>query len=142
MAIKISGTTVIDRTTSGALTGMQFKNLTGVNGEYDNVQPGYATRTQGTGNLAQSMAAETQEFLTLSGSDVIITGITGTTGGDQFTYLVDGSTDLHDLTFGGGKTWLFENDSEPDWTTARYWIIVITSWDSTVHSVTATSWGA
>jgi hypothetical protein len=56
----------------------------------------------------------------------------------------DCSNQLHDLSFvsGGSITWLFENDSEPDWTTARYWTIVITSWDASVHSVTATSWGA
>jgi hypothetical protein len=144
MAIKITGTSVIDRSTSAPLAGMRFKNLTGVEGEYDNVQPKYSTQTIGTGNLTPSMADEHQEFLTLNGSNVIIQGISGTTGGDQFTYFVDGSNQLHDLSFvsGGSITWLFENDSEPDWTTARYWTIVITSWDASVHSVTATSWGA
>lgn len=143
MAIKIEGTTVIDNSASAPLAGMQFKSLTGVEGEYDNVQPKYSTRTLGTGNLTPSMADEHQEFLTLSGGSVTIQGISGTTGGDQFTYFVDGSTNLHDLAFGGtGITWVFENDSEPDWTTARYWTIVITSWDAIIHTVTATSWGA
>lgn len=135
MAIKVSGTTVISNT-------REFTNLVGVEGEYDNVQPELATRSAGSGTLNPSMAAGALEALTLTGGSVTIGGISSTTGGDQFTYMVDTSTDLHDLTFGDGKTWLFENDSEPDWTTARYWIIVITSWDSTVHSVTATSWGA
>ena len=143
MAIKIDGITVIDNTASAPLAGMQFKFLTGVEGEYDNVQPKYSTRTLGTGNLTPSMADEHQEFLTLSGGNVVIQGISGTTGGDQFTYFVDGTTQLYDLAFGGsGITWVFENDSEPDWTTARYWNIVITSWDATIHTVTATSWGA
>lgn len=135
MAIKQGGTTVISNT-------REFTNLTGVQGEYDNIQPELATRSAGSGTLNPSMAAGALEALTLTGGSVTIGGISSTTGGDQFTYMVDTSTDLHDLTFGDGKTWLFENDSEPDWTTARYWIIVITSWDAAVHSVTATSWGA
>lgn len=143
MAIKIAGTSVIDRSTSAPLAGMRFKNLTGVEGEYDNVQPKYSTQTLGSGNLTPSMADEHQEFLTLSGGSVTIQGISGTTGGDQFTYFVDGTDQLYDLAFGGsGISWVFENGSEPDWSTARYWAIVITSWDASVHSVTATSWGA
>ena len=134
MAIKVGGTEVISDT-------KQFRNLTGVSGNYTNLQPTAQVSTvTGTHNPTTD---RTTHFINLTGAWTC-QNISGASAGDQLVLFVNTSTALYDITFqnSGGSVWHFTNDSEPDWTTARYWQISITCFSSNDHMVSATSWGA
>ena len=146
MSIKIDGTTVID---VDSFSMNNLKNLTGVEGQYNDAQHVYGATTHNAGNTnvihIESTATNRLygERLTLQG-DYIMGGFVSQTNGDQYTFLVDTSTNLHDITFDttDGEIWHFPDDTQPDFTTARYWMISVTAWDGNNISVTAQSWGA
>jgi len=149
MSIKIDGTAVIDTSSGGSI---KYKNLLGLEGQYNDAKPIYAANTHESQNAATVQhiaAADTTssrlygENLTLE-ADYKMGGFNSQTNGDQYTFLVDTSDNLHDISFDttDGEVWHFADDSEPDFTTARYWMITVTAWDGTNITVTTQSWGA
>ena len=134
MAIKVGGTTVIN-------DSKQYQNLTGIEGNYTNLQPTPTFNSTISGTYNPQFNRRVQ-ILTLTGAwtcQEINSGFAGA----QITIFVDTSPALYDITFSdtGSSEWHFTGDTEPDWTTARYWQIVITQFTSTLHMVSATSWG-
>lgn len=135
MAVKVGATEVID-------DSRVFKNLTGVEGNYSHFQPSYTTQTIG-GSVFNLSKTKTTYFITLNGTWTC-QYINSAAAGDQITVFVDTSTNLEDISFTNVtnmSTWHFVNDTEPTWTDARYWQIVITCFSPTDHMVSATSWG-
>ena len=139
MAIKVGGTEVISDARKFTVT-----DATGV---YSDFQPMSTTSLSDYGPTAFSISAVTGGHQD-KGSSAKMTGnvtwsLTGVSPGRQFTLFVDASSSGYDQawSFSGG-TVLFPNDSEPDWTTARYWLHRITCWSSDTVSVVSTSWGS
>lgn len=145
MAIKVAGTEVI----SDART---FK-VTGADGNYSDLKIGVTSvlsAISGTSSLSFSQTSDgvksMKTYLSagLSG-DVTWALSSGSNpaSGRSMTILVDASASGHDqsFTFTGG-TILWPDDTEPDFSTARYWAHYITCWDATTASVLSTSWAA
>lgn len=140
MAIKVGGTEVISDSRKFTVT-----DATGV---YSDFQPMaiVSLSDYGPGNFNTSAA---QGGFTDRGSSAEMTGnitwsLSNVAAGRQFTLFADASSSGYDQAFSiqGGGTVLFPNDSEPDWTTARYWLHRITCWSSDTVSVVSTSWGS
>lgn len=140
MAIKVGGTEVISDTRKFTVT-----DATGV---YSDFQPMSSTSLSDYGPTTFAISANSGGHND-KGSSAEMTGnvtwqITSPSAGRQFTLFVDASSTGYDqaFTISGGGTVLFPNDSEPDWTTARYWLHRITCWSSDTVSVVSTSWSA
>lgn len=133
MAIKVAGTTVIDNN--------RHFTVTDAAGVYSNLQPEESNPTSISGATALNLSTvEHVQYNTVAGD--VTFNISGVAPGVQATIFVDSSTSGHDQGFAvSGGTVLFPNDSEPDWTTARYWLHRITCWTSDTVSVISTSWG-
>lgn len=137
MAIKVGGTDVINNS-------WEYINLTDISGNYNYVQASDATITLSGATNYNLSASNPVRFITLAGT-WSCQYINNATAGVQMTVLVDTTSALHDINFTdvtNTSEWVFENDTEPTWTDARYWQITITCWDSIKHSVAAVSWGS
>lgn len=140
MAIKVGGTEVI--------SDLRKFTVTDATGVYSDFQPMSVTSVGTYGPSTFSVSAATgghKDYGSTSSMAGNVTwSITSVAAGRQFTMFVDASADGHDQAFAisGGGTVLFPNDSEPDWTTARYWLHRITCWSSDTVSVVSTSWGS
>ena len=140
MAIKIGGTEVISDTRKFTVT-----DATGV---YTDFQPMSTTTSSNYGgstyttNVSQGGHVDRGSSAEMTGN--VTWTLTNVSAGRQITLFVDASADGHDQAFSisGGGTVLFPEDSEPDWTTARYWLHRITCWSSDTVSVVSTSWSA
>jgi len=128
MAIKVSGTTVIDNSRN-------FINIEDTTGFYGALHPDYASQSS-SGSITINSNIPCLG-LTLS-NNLTISNMTNKTAGKQVVLLTDVSSSGYDITW--GSTFEFVNDTEPDWTTARYWLIGLTVWNSSVTLVTATSY--
>lgn len=134
MSIKVGGTVVINNS-------RELENLTGMEGTYTHFQPkgGQTLTSIGTSVTVFSF---TNPLIRIElTQNISMTNSSGTsTPGRQQTFLIDTSTNLNDITW--GSNFYFAADSEPDWTTARYWQVVCTAWATDYISVIATSWGS
>lgn len=140
MAIKIGGTEVISDTRKFTVTDAV--------GVYSDFQPMSTSTTSNYGNTTYSTDVSTGGHID-RGSSAEMTGnvtwsLNNVAAGRQITLFVDASASGYDQAFSiaGGGTVLFPEDSEPDWTTARYWLHRITCWSSDTVSVVSTSWSA
>lgn len=128
MAIKVLNTTVIDN-------NRNFSNIADATGFYSNFHPTLSTQTS-SGSITLD-ADSPATLLTLSGA-LTVTDMTNKSAGKQSVYLTDVSSSGYDITW--GSNFKFVNDTEPTWTSARYWLIGLTVWDNSTILVTATSW--
>jgi len=128
MSIKIGGTVVIDN-------NRNFTNIVGANGLYTDLHPTLATQSS-SGSITLD-ANNPSNLLTLTGN-LTVTDMTNKFPGKQCIFLTDVTASGYDITW--GSNFKFVNDTEPDWTTARYWMIGTTIWDNNTILVTATSW--
>lgn len=129
MAIKVGTTTVIDNS-------QVFQNITDTLGYYSSLHPidelvtgggvgvinfervfGYCTLTAATTFTYSNRAAGRSSVLVL---DTSATGYTPNWDSDFY----------------------WAEDTEPTWSSARYWQIAFVCWDSTVVRANATSWGS
>jgi len=144
MAIKVAGTEVI--------TDSRTIKVTGVDGNYSDLKIGTAsvlTAVSGTTTLAFSQSGDglrsMKSYLPqgLDGDVTWALSAASAASGRALTILVDASSSGHDqsFTFTGG-TILWPEDTEPDFSTARYWAHYITCWDATTASILSTSWAA
>ena len=142
MAIKIGGTTVINDS--------KIFDVTGCQGKYDQTHP-WGTIASSTVSGSQSLdftGSPNTVFRDYAQNGGLSGNVTWTfnsanvAAGRQMTLFVDASTSGYDQDFAlSGGTILYPEDSEPDWTTARFWMHRITCWDSSTISVVSTSWG-
>jgi hypothetical protein len=51
---------------------------------------------------------------------------------------IDVTTSGYDITWPTSVEW--QQDTEPTWTGARYWVVNLTCWSSSIIRATATSW--
>lgn len=147
MAIKIQGTEVI-----GALKDL--KNITNTQGLYTLVDRdtyvATTTPSSGAGNY-MSIGLSTSRIARDYMSSTELGGITNwrfqetAEPGFTLTMFVDASSSGHDQSF----SWLntsgtihYPEDTEPDWTLARYWMHQITVWNSNEISIVSTSWAS
>lgn len=128
MAIKVSGTTVIDNSRN-------FINIQDTTGFYRVFHPDYTSQTS-SGSITIN-ANEPVISLNLSAA-LTISDLTNKATGKQLLLLTDVTASGYDITW--GSNFKFVNDAEPDWTTARYWQIGLTVWNTSLILVTATSW--
>ena len=128
MAIKVNNTTVIDN-------NRNFTNVAGTIGFYTNLHPTLASQSS-SGSITLD-ADSPSNLLVLTGA-LTVTDMTNKSAGKQCIYLVDVTQAGYDITW--GTNFKFVNDSEPNWTTARYWLLGLTVWDNSTILVTATSW--
>lgn len=128
MAIKVNNTTVIDN-------NRNFTNVADAVGFYTNLHPSLASQSS-SGSITLD-ADSPSNLLVLTGA-LTVTDMTNKSAGKQSIYLVDVTQAGYDITW--GTNFKFVNDSEPNWTTARYWLLGITVWDNSTILVTATSW--
>tara|TARA_X000000950_G_scaffold237943_1_gene289769 strand:- start:458 stop:850 length:393 start_codon:yes stop_codon:yes gene_type:complete len=128
MAIKVSGTPVIDNSRN-------FINIEDTTGFYRIFHPDYTSQAS-SGSITINANVPCLG-LTLSGA-LTISDMTNKATGKQVVLLTDVSSSGYDITW--GSNFEFVNDAEPDWTTARYWTIGLTVWNSSVILVTATSY--
>ena len=135
MAIKVGGTTVIDN-------NIHFQNLTGITNSTSRLQPASTGSDHATGDaISGSVTFDVNDPITikhLSGA-LTVTDLTNKAEGKSCMIYLDVTESGHDITWGTNFT--FKNDSEPDWTTARYWQIACWCWDGTEVKVVANSWG-
>lgn len=150
MAIKIQGTEVV-----GSLRNL--KNITNTQGLYTSVDRGtFVASTPPTAgatvstNLVASdgsgswtakdymSSTELAGVVTWRFTEIAEPGFT-------LTMFVDASSSGHDQSF----SWLnnsgtihYPEDTEPDYTLARYWMHVITVWNSNEISIVSTSWAS
>ena len=128
MAIKVNNTTVIDN-------NRNFTNVADTIGFYKNLHPTLASQSS-SGSITLD-ADSPSNLLVLTGA-LTVTDMTNKSAGKQCIYLVDVTQAGYDITW--GTNFKFVNDSEPNWTTARYWLLGLTVWDNSTILVTATSW--
>lgn len=128
MSIKVNGTVVIDN-------NKNFTNIVGANGFYTDLHPTLATQSS-SGSITLD-ANNPSNLLTLTGN-LTVTDMTNKFPGKQCIFLTDVTASGYDITW--GSNFKFVNDTEPDWTAARYWMIGTTIWDNNTILVTATSW--
>lgn len=135
MAIKVGGTTVIDNS-------LNFENLTGITNSTSRLQPKSEGSDHAVGDaISGSVTFDVNDPVTikyLSGA-LTITDLTNKAEGKSCMLYLDVSESGYDITWGTNFT--FKNDSEPDWTTARYWQVACWCWDGTEVKVVANSWG-
>ena len=129
MAIKVNSTTVID-------DNRNFVDVVDAVGFYTDLHPTLATQSS-SGSITLD-ANSPVNLLTLTGA-LTVTDMTNKAVGKQCIFLTDVTQSGYDITW--GSNFKFVADSEPDWTTARYWQIGLTVWDNTTILVTATSFG-
>jgi len=149
MGIKIAGTDVV-----GPLR--QPTNITDTVGSYTRLSPGATIRTTAptSGATVQlNMNTFHVPYLDYWTSTELVGPVTwrlaGAEPGAQMIMFVDASVSGHDQGFStvalsgtGGGTIRYPNDTEPDWTLARYWMHCITVWNNSEISVISTSWSS
>ena len=149
MTIKIAGTDVIDNL-------KRPTNITDTVGLYTRLTPGstVSTTAPSAGSTVQLNMNNTHNpfedkltSMTLAGT--VTWMLAGAEPGAQKILFVDASTSGYDQAFStvalsgtGGGTIRYPNDTEPDWTLARYWMHCITVWNNSEISVISTSWSA
>ncbi len=145
MAIKVAGTEVI----SNARTFL----VTGVDGNYSDLKIGVSSilsSINGTSSLNFSQPTDglrsTKLYLSAGMGGPVTWALSigsNPISGRSMTIIVDASASGHDQTFTfTGGTILWPDDTEPDFTTARYWAHYITCWDATTASILSTSWAS
>lgn len=128
MAIKVIGTTVID-------DEKRFENITDTDGFYGNFHPSVqGAHVSGTITLN----ADDPLFILRIEGALTISDMINKSSGKHGTILADVSSSGYDITW--GSNFKFVNDTEPNWTTSRYWLINFTVWDSSTILITATSY--
>ena len=138
MAIKVTGTEVISDTRKFTVTG--------ASGVYTDFQPLSTTAASDYGGGAFSINASSYSHLDKGTSSEMNGNVTwqvnNLAAGRQFTLFVDASSTGYDQgwSVAGGGTVLFPEDTEPTWTSARYWLHRVTCWSSDTISVVSTSW--
>jgi len=148
MAIKIAGTEVV-----GSLR--QPINITDTVGLYTRLSAGAQQLTSNIGNSSLQLNMNTTHRpITDYFTSAQLTGpqtfrLAGAEPGAQMILFIDASTSGHDQTFEtvalsgtGGGTIRYPNDTEPDWTLARYWMHCITVWNNSEISIISTSWSS
>jgi len=149
MGIKIAGTDVV-----GPLR--QPTNITDTVGSYTRLSPGATIRaTAPTSGATVQLNMNTFHvpYLDYWTSTELVGPVTwrlsGAEPGAQMIMFVDASVSGHDQGFStvalsgtGGGTIRYPNDTEPDWTLARYWMHCITVWNNSEISVISTSWSS
>ena len=150
MAIKIQGTEVVGD------THRNLKNITNTQGSYSYVDRG--TLVQTTNPSAGSniqidldydgrIAYDYMSSCELGGAVTWnMPNSLGVEPGKVITIFVDSSSNGYDQTFSwsgtGAGTIRYPEDTEPDWTLARYWMHQITVWNSSEISIVSTSWAS
>ena len=134
MAVKVSNTTVIDNSRN-------FINITGAEGIYGDFQPtAYSPTSGGASSFTWNPSFDRPlNHGILTGASMTIGG-TNLGAGKQTIILLDTSTSGYDVSW--SAAWNWPEDTEPTWTTARYWMITGTCWDVSTIRATVTSWGA
>jgi hypothetical protein len=128
MAIKISGTTVIN-------DSIAVENMNGIEGKYSQFHGTY--HTVGTVlDMTKPIMRKTLTAPTTFTASNIATGKTS-------IFMLDVSTSGHLPTWPSSIQWPGDG-TEPDWdaTGVQHWVIGLTCWDSTNIRATATGWGA
>ena len=151
MAIKIQGTDVVG-------IFYDLKNITNTQGLYTTVDRGTSIATtppaSGTGTVSIGLNANDGSGSWIVRDYMSSTELGGTTNwrfsetaepGFVLTMFVDASSSGHDQTFQWSNTngtIYYPEDTEPDWTLARYWMHQITVWNSNELSIVSTSWAS
>lgn len=137
MAIKISGTIVIDKNTSD--DSADFENITDATGTYDNLRAFIPTigQTGGPANdtldfnfssCYESMTANhTYTEANKSSGRVLLLWLNRNPSGTAYT-----------PTFSANIKW--PNDTEPTWGDYDNWLICLVCWDNTTIRATASGW--
>ncbi len=153
MAIKIAGTEVI-----GSLR--HPTNITDTIGLYTRLSAGIYTSGTTIGNPSGQTNMQINmndthrpisDYMTNGGmmAGTVNWNLAGAEPGVQKILLVDATTSGFDQSFSwaslsgtGGGTIRYPNDTEPDYTLARYWMHCITVWNNSELSIVSTSWSA
>ncbi len=128
MAIKISGTTVINN-------AIAVENMNGIEGKYSQFHGSY--HTVGTNlDMSEPIMRKTLSAATTFTASNIATGKTS-------VLMLDVTTSGHLPTWPSSIQWPGDG-TEPDWdeTGIQHWVIGFTCWDNTTIRATATGWGA
>lgn len=134
MSIKVGATTVIDNS-------INFQNLTGITNATSRLQPASTGSDHAGGDaISGSVTFDVNDPITikyLSGA-LTVTDLTNKAEGKSCMIYLDVTENGYDISWGTNFT--FAEDTEPDWTTARYWQIACWCWDGTEVKVVANSW--
>jgi len=125
MAIKVQTQTKI----TDART---FQDLSTWSGTYGNFQPN-VTAVNTDIDIRNAMNSKTLS------ANVTFT-VSNIAAGRTSLLLMDISANGYTPTFPSSVKWV--EDTEPTWTSARYWMVGLTAWDGSTVRATATAWGS
>lgn len=129
MAVIVSSTTVID-------DNQRLQNVAGANGNYDNFQPNVTTLSS-SATVAVSMNSPFLD-LTLAQNAALTVGDKAL--GKVSVLALDTSATPYAPTFDANVKW--PADTEPTWSSHRYWNISLVCWDSTTVRAAAVGFDA
>lgn len=129
MAIKIGTTTVIDNS-------QVFQNITGASGQYDGMHP--------IDEIVTGSGSGTIDFTKVFGYCAMTAATTFTVAnrasGRSSLLVLDTTSTGHAPSWNSDIKW--SEDTEPTWSSARYWQVAFVCWDNTIVRAHATSWGS